>query len=88
MKSTAPQKKALQEQLLALFREGERLTAAKVSIRLEERTGGRCRLFDRQVIILLDTIVTEGALVKEVAPLLFQGYKINRTEYFLPLKKE
>ena len=88
MKSTAPQKKVLQEQLLSLFTEGERLIAAEVSIRLEERTGGRCRLFYCHVITLLDAIVAEGFLIKEVTPLLYQGYKINKTEYFLPVKKE
>jgi hypothetical protein len=81
-------KKVEQLQIYNLFAIGEKLIAAKVSMRLTERTGGRKELSDVVVIQHLEVLVSEGKLVKDITPLIVSETRIKKTEYPLPEKKE
>lgn len=81
-------KKFLREQIYNLFAPAERMMAIKVSLRLEERTGGRVILPDRVVITCLQDLVSEGKLLVETKPCIIKGYSLNKTEYFLPEMKK
>jgi hypothetical protein len=76
--------KAQKEQILRLFVPDEKLLAAQVSMRLEQRTAGRGKLSDSAVISRLKALVAEGNLVEEVKPLVVASHTLNRTEYSLP----
>ena len=72
-------------QILKLFRPQDSMSAAEVSIRLEEVTGGRRVLKDWKVISLLSELVQELKLSSGTLKKTIQGHEVNVTTYFLPL---
>ncbi len=72
------------KQILNLFAPSDKLLAAEVSIRLEERTGGRKVIKDSKVISFLDMLVKEERLSKQQQEEIIRGHELKVTRYFLP----
>ena len=75
---------ATKQQILRIFRPDGQLLAAQVSIRLEEKTGGRKVLKDSKVINFLNDLVKEERLLKKEEEQTIRGHKVNAVLYFLP----
>lgn len=82
---TKEEKGQHKEQILRIFVPDDRLLAAQVSMRLEGVTGGRKILSDSKVISLLEELVKEKRLSRQVTKKNIQGHEVNCVQYFLPV---
>lgn len=81
---TQEENEAIKQQILNLFAPDEELMGAEVSIRLEERTGGKKVFLDSKVISFLEALVKEERLSKAKNQKTIRGHHTEVTLYFLP----